>query len=102
MIVTDQAGKQRRSVTDGLGALIEVDEPSAPSVGLTNSNGYVQVNGTELWGGGAAATATVGFSGYENSGPGNPTCKLVRLRRELHRVGERADDLRSGLTPWSR
>ncbi len=75
VIVTDQAGKQRRSVTDGLGRLIEVDEPSAPS-GATNSNGYVQVNGTELWGGGAAATATVGFSGYENSGPGNPTCNL--------------------------
>ena len=30
-LVTDEAGKWRRNVTDGLGRLIEVDEPSSPT-----------------------------------------------------------------------
>ncbi len=38
--VVDQAGKERRSFTDALGRLTEVDEPSAPA-GATVSNGYL-------------------------------------------------------------
>jgi RHS repeat-associated protein len=37
-LVTDPTGKWRRSRTDGLGRLVEVDEPNAPGVSV-NSNG---------------------------------------------------------------
>jgi RHS repeat-associated protein len=46
--VTDQAGKQRRSFTDGLGRLVQVDEPG-PGTGTPASPGMgsVTINGTE-------------------------------------------------------
>jgi RHS repeat-associated protein len=76
--VTDQAGKQRRSFTDGLGRLTEVDEPGAPS-GATVSNGYAVISGTEQTGGGADGAAHITFSNgpdqiYEL--PVYPTCTL--------------------------
>jgi RHS repeat-associated protein len=73
--VTDQAGKQRRSVTDALGRLIEVDEPGAPT-GAVASNGYAVISGTELWGGGTFGQGTVTISGVERNGQGDPPCTL--------------------------
>src|SRR5262249_3369260 len=37
--VTDEAGKQRRSVSDAVGRLIEVDEPAGGTSGTTASGG---------------------------------------------------------------
>lgn len=46
MTVTDQAGKLRRSITDGLGRLIEVDEPPPDgSVPLQNDHATLQTDG---------------------------------------------------------
>jgi RHS repeat-associated protein len=49
--VVDQAGKARRSYTDGLGRLIEVDEPAAgtalPGMAATTATGSVTVLGSE-------------------------------------------------------
>jgi len=46
--VTDQAGKQRRSYTDALGRLIQVDEPGpAAGGGGTPGTGSVNITGTE-------------------------------------------------------
>ena len=75
--VTDQAGKQRRSATDALGRLIEVDEPtSAP---IPNQNDYATMqtdgnfvlynpSGTALW---ATGTAGSGGSSIEIQDDGN-------------------------------
>ncbi len=68
--VTDQAGKQRKSYTDGLGRLIEVDEPGAPpsGSGVSASNGYIMISGSEQTGaGGASAVGTVTISGSEQA-----------------------------------
>jgi RHS repeat-associated protein len=75
--VTDQAGKQRRSFSDALGRLIEVDEPGAPS-GATVSNGYAVINGTEQTGGGTSGTDSITFSGVDQSYQVeiDPTCNL--------------------------
>ena len=76
--VTDQAGKQRRSFTDGLGRLTEVDEPGAPS-GATVSNGYAVISGTVQMGGGADGTDSVTFSNGPDQWyqlPVYPTCTL--------------------------
>jgi YD repeat-containing protein len=43
-IVTDQAGKQRRSISDALGRLIEVDEPGDSFAGVT-STGSLSIGG---------------------------------------------------------
>jgi RHS repeat-associated protein len=74
--VTDQAGKQRRSFTDGLGRLIEVDAPGAPPSGsnVTASNGYLVISGTDQTGGGAAGHGTVTISGTEQTAQGDPPC----------------------------
>jgi RHS repeat-associated protein len=45
-IVTDEAGKQRRSFTDALGRLIEVDEPG-PGLVPASSTGSVTITGYE-------------------------------------------------------
>jgi len=44
--VVDQAGKQRRSVTDGLGRLVEVDEPN-PGAAATLATGNIAISGSE-------------------------------------------------------
>jgi RHS repeat-associated protein len=44
-IGTDEAGNQRQTCTDGIGRLIEVDEPGNPFTG-TGATGSVTVNGT--------------------------------------------------------
>src|SRR6202030_1314220 len=46
--VTDQAGNQRRSVSDGLGRLVEVDEPGPGSGTGTQATGMVVIYGSEL------------------------------------------------------
>jgi RHS repeat-associated protein len=76
--VTDQAGKRRRSVTDGLGHLIEVDEPGAApsSTGVTASNGYVLVTGSDESGGSKPGVGNVVISGSEQSGYGPPPCQI--------------------------
>jgi RHS repeat-associated protein len=67
---TDQAGKQRRSFSDALGRLIEVDEPGDNFAGVTAS-GPLPINGTlqSVSGIGAqagqAATGSVNLSGAE-------------------------------------
>jgi RHS repeat-associated protein len=67
---TDQAGKQRRSFSDALGRLIEVDEPGDNFAGATAS-GSLPMNGTlqSVSGIGAqagqAATGSVNLSGVE-------------------------------------
>src|SRR5207302_1228585 len=43
---TDEAGNQRRSFFDGLGRLIQVDEPS-PLVSATSGSGSISVSGSE-------------------------------------------------------
>lgn len=75
--VTDQAGKQRRSFTDALGRLTEVDEPGATS-GATASNGYVVISGTEQSGGGSFGTASVTFGGSDQYTmiEQDPSCNL--------------------------
>lgn len=46
--VTDGAGNQRRSLTDGIGRLVEVDEPGEiPSVPATPGTGSVTITGSE-------------------------------------------------------
>jgi RHS repeat-associated protein len=42
--VTDQAGKSRKSCSDALGRLIEVDEPGPASIPATYSSGSVTIN----------------------------------------------------------
>jgi RHS repeat-associated protein len=66
--VRDQAGKVRRSFTDGIGRLIEVDEPGGPpsGSGVSASNGYAMVAGTEQTYG-APGAGTVTISGSEQS-----------------------------------
>jgi RHS repeat-associated protein len=65
--VTDPSGKQRKSYSDGLDRLIEVDEPSATTT-LAAGSGSGTVSGTEGYHAAAAATAgsgTVTISGTE-------------------------------------
>lgn len=45
--VTDQVGNPRRSVTDALGRLIEVDEPAAGASGATPGTGSITIGGSE-------------------------------------------------------
>src|SRR5262249_5668253 len=46
-VITDEAGKTRKSCSDGLGRLIEVDEPQASAVG-TNATASVTVAGAVI------------------------------------------------------
>jgi YD repeat-containing protein len=67
--VTDQAGKQRRSFSDALGRLIQVDEPSATSA--TSGTGAATISGSEQSTGGTGptpGTGTVTIEGSEQSG----------------------------------
>jgi RHS repeat-associated protein len=66
--VTDQAGKIRKSCTDGLGRLIEVDEPTL--VPATPGTGSATVSGSEKSAGGSPATSGTGsvtITGIEKS-----------------------------------
>jgi RHS repeat-associated protein len=66
--VTDQAGKQRRSVSDALGRMIEVDEPgggngtpaSGPPVTMAGNERTTVPPGTQ-------ATGSIAFTGINNS-----------------------------------
>jgi RHS repeat-associated protein len=74
--VTDQAGKQRRSFTDGLGRLIEVDEPGAPA-GNPASNGYVVIGGNlQYYGVPGSGTVTITGSEQSTQVYQQPTCTL--------------------------
>jgi RHS repeat-associated protein len=87
--VIDQAGHQRRSVSDGLGRLIEVDEPGAASPG-TPATGSLTINGilnSILVGGTAAKSGSGSFTvtGSEQQNPGTcdptlPHCSSCSLR----------------------
>jgi RHS repeat-associated protein len=69
---TDEAGKQRRGCIDGLGRLIEVDEPSVSSGGMAAS-GSLAINGTLQTKPATAAqpgTGTVTFKGTEQNKSG--------------------------------
>jgi RHS repeat-associated protein len=66
--VTDQAGNQRRSLSDALGRLIEVDEPGATMVGGTPGSGSGTISGTEqsvVTGSGTSGSGTVTIGGSE-------------------------------------
>jgi RHS repeat-associated protein len=72
--VTDQTGKQRRSISDGLGRLIEVDEPGGDIAG-SQASGGITISGTLKTIPGANSTPGTGwvaFSGSEQSKPGTP------------------------------
>jgi RHS repeat-associated protein len=57
-LVTDPTGKWRRSRVDGLGRLVEIDEPNAPGASV-NSNGC-PVGGDPIW------VTTYGYDGLGN------------------------------------
>jgi RHS repeat-associated protein len=61
--VTDETFRQRRSVSDGLGRLIEVDEPGAGAV-ATSASGWVSISGNDQTGT-SNLTITVPNSGFE-------------------------------------
>ena len=66
---TDEAGKQRRACSDGLGRLIEVDEPN-PNAAATNATGSITVSGSEQTANSQPAAAghgSVTISGQETS-----------------------------------
>jgi RHS repeat-associated protein len=67
--VTDQAGKQRRSYTDGLGRLVRVDEPSV-GAGSTPGSGTATVNGAVQYlpNSGTPGTGNVVISGSLEGG----------------------------------
>lgn len=72
--VTDQAGKQRRSISDGLGRLIEIDEPGGGTPAAAGS-GSSTVSGSEQNAGGipgTPGTGSVTIHGLEGSKPGTP------------------------------
>src|SRR5262249_32173215 len=72
--VTDPAGKQRRSTTDALGQLIEVDEPGGGHA-ATGGTGSATTSGNEQSIGGASGTSGGGsatVNGNEQSIPGSP------------------------------
>jgi RHS repeat-associated protein len=63
-ITTDESGRQRRKINDGLGRLVEVDEPSAATVQVTynatmqTDGNFVLSNaaGTSMWSTGTSGT----------------------------------------------
>ena len=77
---TDEAGKQRRTCVDGLGRLIEVDEPG-DNFGGAVATGTLTVNGTLLTksgigaSGGSKAQATITISGVNHVLPGGRPVK---------------------------
>lgn len=58
--VTDEAGHQRRTRTDALGQLVEVDEPGSPTIGAA-AQGFLPVNGFLL------GAVTVSITGADRS-----------------------------------
>jgi YD repeat-containing protein len=80
-LVTDPAGKQRKSYYDAPGRLTEVDEPSA-TVSLTAGSGSGTVSGTELYHaatGATPGTGTVTISGTEQSTTVNNPTQICTL-----------------------
>jgi len=69
---TDPAGKQRKSVSDGLGRLIEVDEPSGSPSPATSGSGPVTITGSERSMSGTRGTRTLTVNGYEQSATLDP------------------------------
>ncbi|HWX55736.1 MAG TPA: RHS repeat-associated core domain-containing protein [Verrucomicrobiae bacterium] len=66
---TDEAGKQRKSCIDGLGSLIEVDEPN-PGATATHATGWLTILGSEQTTNGTL-TITVPGSGFETPSVGS-------------------------------
>src|SRR5207249_3895216 len=64
--VIDQAGNARRSFMDGLGRLIEVDEPGAASASASGT-GSGTISGSEQTIGGAPPTAGTGSITFTGS-----------------------------------
>jgi RHS repeat-associated protein len=78
--VTDETGRQRRSTTDGLGRLIEVDEPG-DAHSATAASGAITISGTlqsVTTGGhsGTTASGSVTISGTEQRQPVDPECTI--------------------------
>ncbi len=67
--VTDETGKLRKSCSDGLGRLVEVDEPGAGAAGATSSTGAITLSGSEqsMTGSAKAGSGTVAINGSEQS-----------------------------------
>jgi RHS repeat-associated protein len=74
--ITDPAGKQRRSVTDALGRLVEVDEPGGTFAGSA-SGGTLNIGGTlrsQSGVGAAPGTGTVSLAGTNQCTPDFSVC----------------------------
>ncbi len=82
----DEAGNQRRSCSDALGRLVEVDEPN-PGAPATFAQGSVTINGTEQSNtlSGASGSGAVTISGSEGTSqvctdpepPQHPVCHTI-------------------------
>lgn len=66
-IATDEAGKQRRTCTDALGRLVEVDEPN-PGAQAVPAQGTLTINGTLKTQSGVGATGATTASGQVSIG----------------------------------
>ncbi len=86
VVSTDEAGSQRKSCSDALGRLVEVDEPN-PNAAASYASGTVTINGNEQSNpqAGAAGSGTVTIGGSEGSSqsctdplpPRQPVCFTV-------------------------
>jgi RHS repeat-associated protein len=79
--VTDETGRQRRSITDGIGELIEVDEPGDNYPGI-NASGSISISGAlqNHPQGGTQASGTVTISGTERTYQDRSDCDIVNGR----------------------
>jgi RHS repeat-associated protein len=74
-IATDEAGKQRKSCTDGMGRLVEVDERNPGVTPATNAAGSITINGSEQTANYQSASSghgTVTIGGAEQSATVDP------------------------------
>jgi RHS repeat-associated protein len=67
VIVKDQAGNPRRSISDALGRLVEVDEPGTPTLGH-QAQGSLTVNGSVL----GAVTVSISGADRHINAPDSP------------------------------
>ncbi len=80
--VTDETGRQRRTRTDGLGRLVEVDEPGDNYSGIKASGSIVVTGALQSHPqGGTSASGTVTISGTERTYTDTSDCDFVNGRR---------------------
>jgi YD repeat-containing protein len=79
-VATDEAGKVRKACSDGLGRLVEVDEPN-PGAAATYAGGSVTIGGAEQSTpqSGASATGWVTIAGTEGSVINDPCAEQPPL-----------------------